>query len=162
MKQDKYTEASQNLAKAADIAIAVVQKFPPKGWNEHYVTENKNEINHFIDVYKEWKENALNPKPQFRNLKSLKFVYENIFTEFQEGNGDYVEEFWKEIKTQNLPFKRENKLAKILKRKKINNIHEYNFVIDVIVPYQQEELINTEEVVLLNEWLGVFENRKKK
>ena len=118
---DKYKIASENLAKASDIAIAVVQKFPPKGWEENYVSENKNEINHFIDVYKEWKE----------------------------------------IKAQNLPYKRENKLAKILKRKKINNIHEYDFVIDVIVPYQQEGLINEEEVVLLNKWLGDFENRKK-
>lgn len=162
MKEDKYAEAALNLAKAADIAIAVIQKFPPKGWNEHYVTENKNEIDHFIDVYKEWKENALNPKPQFRNLKSLKYEYDNIFTEFQEGSGTFIEEFWKEIKAQNLPYKRENKLAKILKRKKINNIHEYDFVIDVIVPYQQEGLINEEEVVLLNKWLGEFENRKKK
>jgi len=162
MKEDKYTEASQNLAKALDIAIAVLQKFPPKGWNEHYVTENKNEIDFTIDLYNEWKEMALNPKPQYRNLKSLKYKIENVFTYFHEASGTYVEEFWKEIKAHNLPFKRENKLAKILKRKKINNIHEYDFIIDVIVPYKQEGLINDEEVVLLNKWIGEFENRKKK
>lgn len=162
MKEDKYAEPANNLAKAADIAIAVIQKFPPKGWNEYYVTTDKNQITHFIELYQEWKENILNPEPKFKNLKSLKYEYDNIFTEFQEGNGDYVEEFWKEIKAQNLPYKRENKLAKILKRKKINNIHEYDFIIDVIVPYQQEGLINEEEVVLLNKWLGEFENRKKK
>ena len=162
MKEDKYAETAQNLAKATDIAIAVFQEFPPKGWEEHYVTENKNQINHFIDLYKEFKENALNPKPKFRNLKSLKYDIEAVFTYFQEGSGECVDQFWKEIKAQNLPYKRENKLAKILKRKKINNIHEYDFIIDVIVPYQQEGLINEEEVVLLNKWLGEFENRKKK
>ena len=158
---DKYKIAAENLAKASDIAIAVVQKFPPKGWNEHYVTENKNEINHFIDVYKEWKEMALNPKPQYCNMQSLKYVYQDIFTEFQEGSGTFIEEFWKEIKAQNLPYKRENKLPKILKRKKINNIHEFDFVTDIIVPYKQEGLINDEEVVLLNKCLGDFEIRKK-
>jgi hypothetical protein len=159
---DKYKIASENLAKALDIAIAVVQKFPPKEWEEHYVTENKNEIDFTIDLCNERKEMALNPKPQYCNMQSLKYLYEDIFTQFQEGNGVFVEEFWKEIKAQNLPYKRENKLAKILKRKKINNIHEFDFVTDVIVPYQQEGFINEEEVVLLNKWLGDFENRKKK
>ncbi|GGF09334.1 hypothetical protein [Flavobacterium limi] len=159
---DKYKIASENLAKASDIAIAVLQKFPPKGWEEHYVTENKNQINHFIDLYMEWKEMALNPEPQFCNMQSLKYVYENIFTTFLEGSGVFVEEFWKEIKAQNLPYKRENKLVKILKRKKINNIQEFDFVTDVIVPYQQEGLINEEEVILLNTYLSNFEDKKNK
>lgn len=162
MKEDKYTEAAQNLAKAADIAIAVFQEFPPKGWEEHYVIENKNQIDFIIDLCNERKEMALNPKPQYCNMQSLKYKIEEVFTYFQEASGECVEQFWKEIKAQNLPYKRENKLAKILKRKKINNIHEFDFVIDVIVPYQQEGLINEEEVVLLNKWLGEFENRKKK
>lgn len=159
---DKYKIASENLAKALDIVIAVVQKFPPKGWEEHYVIENKNEIDFTIDLCNERKEMALNPEPKFRNLKSLKYDIEAVFTYFQEASGECVEQFWKEIKAQNLPYKRENKLAKILKRKKINNIYEFDFVTDVIVPYQQEGLINEEEVVLLNKWLGDFENRKKK
>lgn len=155
MKEDKYAQASHNLAKAADIAIDSFKKYPPKIWDEET-------LNHVLSCYSEWKDNSLNPEPKFRNLKSLKYKIEAVFTCFQEGNGDYVEEFWKEIKVQNLPFKRENKLAKILKRKKINNIHELDFVIDVIVPYQQEGLINAEEVILLNKWIGEFENRKKK
>ena len=155
MKEDKYTQASNNLAKAADIAIDSFKKYPPKNWNEET-------LNHVLNCYSEWKENSLNPEKKFRKLTSLKHIIEHIFTVFQESNGDYVEEFWKEIKAQNLPYKRENKLAKIIKRKKINNIHEFDFVIDVIVPYQQEGLINTEEVVLLNKWLGEFENLKKK
>ena len=152
---DKYTQAAHNLAKASDIAIHSFKKYPPKNWDEKT-------LNHVLNCYSERKDNALNPGPKFRNLSSLKYINEEVFTCFQEGNGDFVEEFWREIKAQNLPYKRENKLAKILKRKKINNIHEFDFVIDVIVPYQQEGLINKEEVVLLNKWLGEFENRKKK
>ena len=53
-------------------------------------------------------------------------------------------------------------MAKILKRKKINNDIEYDFVTDLIVPYQQEGMITEEEVILLNAYLGKFENRKRK
>jgi hypothetical protein len=61
-----------------------------------------------------------------------------------------------------LPYKRENRMAKILKRKKIINDIEYDFVTDVIVPYQQEGMITEEEVISLNTYLGDYENRKKK
>ncbi|KQB40366.1 hypothetical protein [Flavobacterium aquidurense] len=159
---EKYKIASENLARAIDISIDVIQKFPPEEWVEHYVTKDKNQITHFIDLKRECKENALKPEPRFANMQSLKYAIEDVFTYFQEGHGKFVEEFWKEIKTQNLPYKRENKMAKILKRKKINSIHEYDFVIDVIVPYQQEELVNKEEVALLNDLISEFENRKKK
>jgi len=135
--------------------VNVIKNYPPKGWDEKTIL-------HVVNLNLEWKENILNPEPKFRNLKSLKYDIEAVFTKFQEGNGVFVEEFWKEIKAQNLPYKRENKAAKILKRKKINNIHEYDFVNDVIVPYEQEGLINAEEVILLNEFIIEFENRKRK
>lgn len=127
MKIDKYKEASENLGKAIDIAINVTKENPPKGWDEKTIL-------HVVNLSLEIKKNAIDPKPQFRNLKSLKYDVEMVFTKFQEGHGRYVKEFWKEIKLQKLPYKRENKMVKILKRKKINNIHEYDFVIDVIVP----------------------------
>lgn len=159
---EKYKIASVNLAKAADIAITVFREFPPKGWNEHHLSKDKNQIDHFIELYSEFKENALNPGPKFANMQSLKYKIEEVFTYFQEGHGQCVEEFWREIKAQNLPYKRENKMMKILKRKKINNIQEFDFVIDVIVPYEQEGLINKDEVILLNNLLAEFETRKKK
>lgn len=152
---DKYQVESSNLLKAIDIAINVLQKFPPVGWDKKAVSE-------VVAFNLEIKENVLNPEPQFRNLKSLKFSIEIVFTKFQEGHGVHVEEFWKDIKTKNLPYKRENKMLKILKRKKINNIQEYDFVIDVIVPYEQEGLINQDEVILLNDLISQFEMRNKK
>ncbi|MFH7018680.1 hypothetical protein [Flavobacterium sp. FlaQc-47] len=155
MKIDKYQVESTNLSKAIDIAINILKKFPPKGWDEKTVLHV---VTHSLEI----KGNVLNPETQFRNLKSLKYSIEAVFTKFQEMHGVFVEEFWKEIKAQNLPYQRENKMLKILKRKKINNIHEYDFVIDVIVPYEQEGLINHDEVVLLNDLIAQFENRKKK
>ncbi|KRB54698.1 hypothetical protein [Flavobacterium sp. Root186] len=159
---EKYKIASENLAKVVDIAITVFQEFPPKGWKEHYLSKDKNQIDHFVELYREFKENSLNPEPKFANMQSLKYMIDDVFTYFQESHGQCVEEFWKQIKAQNLPYKRENKMMKILKRKKINNIQEFDFVVDVIVPYEQEGLINQDEVVLLNTLLAEFETRKKK
>lgn len=155
MKIDKYQEQADNLSKVIDIAIDIIKKYPPKGWDEKV-------ISHVVANSLEIKEGVLNPEPQFRNLKSLKYSIEAVFTKFQEMHGVFVEEFWKEVKAQNLPYKRENKMLKILKRKKINNIQEYDFVIDVIVPYEQEGLINHDEVILLNDLITQFETRKKK
>lgn len=155
MSDTKYNESAKNLIIATSIAIETLKKYPPINWDDDTVKD-------VVNTYYEFKSNIENSKPEFRNLKSLKYDIEAVFTYFQEASGECVEQFWKEIKAQNLPYKRENKFAKILKRKKINNIHEYDFVIDVIVPYQQEGLINDEEVVLLNKCLGEFENRKKK
>jgi hypothetical protein len=155
MASKKYEEMSLHLIKASDIAIESIKKFPPK-------KESIDFCKHLLNCYQENKELIINAAPKFRNLTSLKYDYESIFTRFQEGSGEDVEEFWRRIKEENLPFKRENKMAKILKRKKINNDIEYDFVTDVIVSYQQEEMITEDEVLLLNTYLGNFENRKRK
>lgn len=155
MELDKYSLKSIELVKAIDIAIDSLRKHPPKIWNHEIVSDT-------INIYEEWKENALKPLPQYRNLKSLSYSISDTLTYFQESSGDDVNYFWDKIKEQNLPYKRENKLAKILKRKKIKDDIEFDFVIDVLVPYQQEGLINEEEVILLNTYLGDFEQRSKK
>lgn len=155
MASKKFTEAAQNLSKAAEIAIESIKKYPPKYWDD-------GELNHVVNCYNERLLFINNPEPKFQNMRSLKYLEEAVFTRFQECSGENVEEFWRRIKEENLPFKRENKMAKILKRKKINNDIEYDFVTDVIVPYQQEGMITEEEVILLNAYLGKFENRKRK
>ena len=155
MKQRKnYETEALKLSKAADIAIDAFRKFPPKIWNEEILL-------HIQNCYSEWKNEALNPLPQFKNLASLKYKIENIFTIFQEGSGEFVEYFWKEIKNQNLDYIREDKLWKVLKRGKINNRIEYEYIIDIIVSAEQENRITIEEVKILTEMIGAFENKKK-
>lgn len=112
-------------------------------------------------VYSGWKDELINPQPQYANMASLKYSIDEVFTYFQEGNGQTVEKFWEKIKEAGLPYKRENKLVKILKRKRIKDDIEYDFVIDVIVPYQEEGLISADEVALLNQWIGDFEKKIK-
>lgn len=154
MKHDKYQILAEQLANVISIGNEAIRKFPPKNWNDTHielVTKNREKI----------RQNILNPKPEHRNISSLKYDINPIFTLFQEGGGEYVEYFWSKIKEEDLPFKRENKMVKILKRKKINNPAEYDFVIDTIVPYQQEGFINEEDVKLLNEMIDTYEQKHK-
>ncbi|WP_131494645.1 hypothetical protein [Flavobacterium aquatile] len=150
MKEDKYLIAVENLFKAIDIAVNSLHKYPQERLGDD-----------FIDFYKGLKNKILNHEIKFKNLKSHKYNIEAVFTYFQECSGPDVEYFWKQIKDANLPFTRKNRLQKILKRKRIINAIEYDFVTDIIVPYHQEGMITEEEVILLNTYLGNFENRKK-
>jgi hypothetical protein len=154
MESKKYTEAALNLSKAAEIAIESLKKFPHEGGDASF--------DFTLNCYIGFAASIKNPKPIYRNLRSLKYLEEDVFTWFQEGSGKDVEEFWKRIKEEGLPYKRKNRMQKILKRKKIINAIEYDFVTDVIVPYQQEGMITEEEVILLNTYLGDCDKRKKK
>jgi hypothetical protein len=150
MREEKYLIAIGNLFKAIDLAIYSFNKFPPIQLGDD-----------FVDFYKGLKNKILNHEKKFKNMTSHKYNIEAVFTYFQECSGPDVEEFWKQIKEAGLPYKRENKMVKILKRKKIKNDIEYDFVTDVIVPYQQEGMITEEEEILLKKYLGDFEMKRK-
>jgi len=105
-----------------------------------------------------WKNNVQSPEPKFKNKQSLSYIINDVFVYFQEGSGDAVNYFWHQIKDSGLEFKRENKLEKIIKRKKIKSKIEYDCIIDIIIPYQQEGIINDDEVNLLHRLLLDFEN----
>jgi hypothetical protein len=100
---------------------------------------------------------ALNPLPQYKNLASLKYDVEAVFTIFQEGAGEYVEYFWRRIKEEKLDYERENKVRKILDRGNIRGDNEYNYVTDILVPAQQSGFITQAEAKQLSDMLGRFE-----
>lgn len=155
-KTEKYIKLSNELCKAIIIGIDSIQKFPHKNWKDEY-SKNK-----FIEFYQKCRELIENAEPKFQNMSSLKYDQDAILTYFQESSGEDVDEFWRQIKEQDLPFTRENRMLKILKRKKINNDIEYDFVIDVMVAYLQEGMITDDEVKLLNNYIANFENKKRK
>ncbi len=150
MSKTSYSEESVRLSQAVDIAIASIQKFPPKGFTSGHVK-------HFINSYSDFKNQIENPELGFDNTKSLKYLQNDVFIFFQEGSGDAVNHFWKQISDHELGYKRQNKLTKILKRQKIKNQQEYDFVTDVLVPYQQEGLLNEGEISILNKLIANFE-----
>ncbi|MFB9865492.1 hypothetical protein [Rufibacter immobilis] len=154
-KRRTYTEEAEKLAKAIDIAIEAFE-------NKILEHEMKQHLELTISCYKEWKEQSLNPEPQFRSLSSLKYLIEAVFTYFQEGTGPTVEFFWKKLDEEGLDFKRENKLEKILKRGKIRGRIEYDYVTDMIVIAEQAKLTTSEDSRKLSQMIGEFESRKKK
>lgn len=153
MTKSNYKDQAEALSKAIDIAIESIKKFPPKGFNS-------NHLDHFISTYLEFKNNVLNPELKYKNSKSLSYITNDVLTYFQESTGDAIHCFWEQINKQNLGFKRENKLNKILIRQKLKNQFEYDFIIDVLIPYQQEGLISEIEVHNLNQMILLYENKK--
>jgi hypothetical protein len=152
MKKTTYKEQADNLSKAIDIAISSFQNYPPKGFD-------KSHIDHIINTYLDSRNKALNPEPQLEKVSSLKYIVEEVFTYFQESTGETVNVFWKQIKQENLPYQRKNKLDKILKRNKIKNKIEYDFITDVIVPYEQEGLLSKDDIKTLSQLLKEYKQK---
>lgn len=152
MTIDKYKVEADKLSVLIDIAIKAIQTYPPKIFNE--ATSKQ-----FIKTYLEFKNDILNPTPQYRNIKSLNSVKQNALIFFQESSGDAVNYFWKEINKLELGITRVNKLEKILKKNKISNQAEFDYIIDTLVPAKQEGLITTEEVEILSKLIGKFEGK---
>lgn len=152
MTKFNYDDEANKLAQAIDIAIESFKMYPPDGFDEKQLTH----------VYEKYKTAVLSPKKRFRNKSGLNQSTYEVFTYFQEGHGNTVNVFWDKINESKLDFRRENRLAKILKRKKIKDHLEFDFVIDTLVPYQQEGLISSDEVELLSKLIADFETRKSK
>lgn len=153
-KRDYQTEAIR-LSKAIDIAIEAFQKNPPKETSQH-------QIEYFVKFYSECKEMALNSKPEYKSLASLKYIIQDVFTFFNEGSGSTVEYFWNKIEKEQLGYERTDHLAKIFDRGKIRGQTEYEFAVDIIVPYEQEGKISREQALSLGKMIGEYENRNKK
>ena len=154
MTKKTYEEEAIKLSIAVDIAIEAFEKYQPEIWSEV-------ELNHIIGCYQEWKSMALNPQPEFRKIASLKYKINDVFTYFQEASGREVEYFWKQIREQNLNYVREDKLGKIIKRGKIRNRIEFEYVTDLIVVAEQEKRITKNDVEKLSHMIGEFESRKR-
>ncbi|MGB1295628.1 MAG: hypothetical protein ACPG6V_09110, partial [Flavobacteriales bacterium] len=77
-----------------------------------------------------------------------------------ESNGKTVNYFWEEIAANQISLERKNIIKKVLKRKKILNIQEYDNVIDLMVPYFQSKMISQNELENLKTYIGDFELKK--
>jgi hypothetical protein len=155
MASEKYIEESTNLIKAIEIAIEVIKVNSPKGFTQLH-------IQLFLETYNRVKKQIIEADPKRQTLASLKYDINTVFTYFNEGVGETVNEFWKRIKESGLPFERENKLEKILSKKKIKNPQEYDYVIDTMLPFKQEGMISETDFELLNQLIGEYETKKGK
>jgi len=148
-----YENEVNELCKAIDLAVEAFEQACPSNFTLDHQK-------HFITTYKDWKDRVLNAQPEFRNLASLKYSHQDVFTYFQESTGPTVECFWKRLNEEGLNFKRENKLKKVLDRGKIRGRIEFDYVIDILVPAEQTGMINEKEAALLSAMIGEFESRK--
>lgn len=143
------------LVRAIEIAIESYTSYPP----EFFTKEN---IEQIVGIHQDWKNSILNRESKFRNMASLKYDIQNVFTFFQEGQGRTVEFFWERLAKEDLGYQREDKLRKIIENNKIKNLIEYNLVIDSILAAEQLGRITRTESIQLSNLIGEFESRKKK
>lgn len=163
MASKKYIEARDNLIKAIDLANEALLKYPNGKEKQEFVYNgiSYTVLEWTIKWLNEVKKRRLNEEKKYETLQSLKYSIEDVFTYFQEAAGPDVDEFWRLIKEANLPYERENKLEKIMTRGRICNDIEYDYVIDTIVPFQQEGILSNEDVKKLNEMIEKFERKRR-
>lgn len=152
MSKNKYETEVDLIIKIIDIAIESFTKIPPKDFKEK-------DIKQVVDVHLEYKQDTIYPLPQFKNVTSLNQIKHDVLTYFQEANDSTVDYFWEKVKINNLPIKRINPLAKIIKRGKIRNHIEYETVIDLFPSLLENNSITDVEINSINNMIREFENK---
>lgn len=152
-KVSKYEQQADKLVKAIDIAEQVIKE------SIDFVDELRKPMLTFGTVTKQ---NAKYPEPKFRNLTSLKYLETAFFTFWNESEGVDVDKFWDKVYQSKLGYVRKDEIHDVLKRKKIKNIHEFDFITDNIVVYQQAGRLSQEQVIELNKYIGDFEQKSKR
>jgi hypothetical protein len=84
-----YEQEREKSLKAIDIALDAFKKCN--------TGLSPDQIEMMIKGYNDFKALAENPEPQFRRVASMDSLKDIILTYFQEGSGEVVEYFWKEI-----------------------------------------------------------------
>jgi len=149
-KKQTYQERADRLTKTIDIAETVIKLSD---------TLSEDRRSRMLQWGQQVKHMALNPEPQFKRLASLKYLENDFLTYWNEASGPDVERFWLTVGNSGIDFERKDILKAILTRRRIRDIHEYDYVIDSIVVAEQLGKINVEQVVELNKYLGEFEER---
>lgn len=150
MNKSTYERDRSNLLKAIDIALYCFKVKPlpdilgPGSGN-------------FTDSYHLFKEMLLKKNSKKGSKSSLDFYEESVFTFFNENTGPTVELFWAEILRENLPYQRKSFLTKIMKRKRIKDDAEYDYVKDVMVAMLQERNISQDDYELLSKYITSYE-----
>jgi hypothetical protein len=148
---DKYSQRANGFARACDIAIAIIRENP-----------GIHSRDSFLRLTEQWKAMALNPEHKFRKLASLRYLEADFLIYWNESTGEHVDQFWRQIKEQNLDYARRNIISDVLKRKRIKNQIEYDSVIDNILIAQQSGAATQADTLILNQLIAEFETRKRK
>lgn len=147
-KRLTYEERAEQFAQAADIVQRVVAN------STQFPDSTKTAIEQGAA---ELKRMALEPQPQFRRIASLRYLEEALLTVWNETTGPDTDLVWAEMRKLELPYERKDVLAVVLKRKRIKDEHEFDYVTDNIVIAEQEGRITKEQAVELDAMLMKFQ-----
>lgn len=153
MSKTNYDAQAELIVKVIDIAIDCFTSNPPEEFEDSHVKQ-------FINTYLDFKNMVVNPEPRFKNIKSLNQIKNDALIYFQEGKGNTVNAFWKEISVNKIEIKRTNQIEKILKRGKIKNQTEFDNVIDLYNSYIETNTLSQEETNKINSLISEFESSK--
>ncbi len=154
MSKKVYETEAELVVKIIDIAIESFVNAPPSDYNPKDIKQS-------VDVFLDYKNEIINPLPEFKNIRTLNYVQYVVLTYFQEANDSAVDYFWEKVNSNNLPIKRINPLEKIIKRGKIKNHIEYDTVIDLFPTLMENKTISDEEIKKINNMILAFENKVK-
>jgi hypothetical protein len=149
-RRQTYKDRAERLARTVDIAELVIKTSD---------TLSEDTKSRKLQWGQQIKQMALNPEPQFKRVASIKYLENDFLTYWNEASGPEVEKFWTTLNKSGIDFERKDMLNVILKRGRIKDIHEYDYVVDSILVAEQTGKINSDQVVMLNGFLGAFEQR---
>ncbi|MBK7946576.1 MAG: hypothetical protein IPJ85_15325 [Flavobacteriales bacterium] len=149
-KRQTYDERANQFVRAVDIIQTVVMA-SMEFQDAHKAVMKQG--------FEEMKRMSLNPEPQFRRIASLRYLEEHVLGGWSDATGPDADRVWAEIQKQGLPYHRKDVLAVVLKRKRIKDQHEFDYVTDNIVIAEQENRITKEQAVALDAMLMKFQGR---
>ncbi len=152
--RETYEERAQKLALAVEIAQEIINT------SSKLTDLDKKE---YLKLGQLVKGCALNPRKGFKRMDSLKYLESDYFVHWDEIENPEGHRFWTELFKKGLYRERRNIIEKVLKRNKIKNIAEFEFINDTIVVAEQTGHITESQSKQLNQLMGEFEfNQKKK
>lgn len=146
-KKESIENYHQSLITLTELAIDI--------FRSHDTNKNRG----LIDGYELLKEHLINLDSKFMNRKGLSDIEDSILTFFNESSGELVSSFWDRITELDLPYRKKDKLTQILKRGRLINRNEFDFVTDTLVAMRQENKISFKEFELLSKMLEDYQNR---
>jgi hypothetical protein len=90
-------------------------------------------------------------------MASLGQLESAFFTSWNEDSGRHVDEFWRLIAANELPYTRKDVIGTVLARGVIRTRAEYDVIVDSLVVAQQDGRISVDQASRLSEMIGRYE-----
>lgn len=154
MSKTDHNSQAELAVNVIDLAIDCFTDHPPEYFGE-------NDIKQAVSSLLKYKNDVVDPAPEFKNIKSVKQIIHLVLIFFQEGSGETVNAFWNEVNARSLKIKRVyNRFDRILKKGKIKDHEEYDIIIDLYDQYVQTNMPSKDDIEKINDLISNFEKGK--